>query len=254
MVVGPAACGKRAARISRSSRRGLERRRGKEFGGVRLREVGRKLVHGAEAERSRGDSFQDRRKLERGPCGVDPLFRGVLRQVQPAHTVVVQRLVAGWHVELALVDLGQVGEEVGQRAALLRQVRLESVEDFAVQEMLQREAIHRPSPSKPVRSALKVRGRFLCTTRKFDAHRSTENAERHSRQQLSWPSHAECVCAQFWRTDANQWSDISSLRIRNFLAVKEENRPSRPRAPRARGAALSKCVSPGASPPAPTRP
>jgi hypothetical protein len=52
-------------------------------------------------------------------------------------------------VELPLVDLGQVGENVGERAALLRQVRLQSVDDFAVQEMLQREAIHRPSPSKP---------------------------------------------------------------------------------------------------------
>jgi hypothetical protein len=84
-----------------------------------LREVGRQQDHVGEVEAAAGNQVKDRREPSRQACDPDRLEGGLFGELQIADTVGRHRRVGRRQVELAGVDFGDVGEQVGGGATSL---------------------------------------------------------------------------------------------------------------------------------------
>src|SRR5689334_16163273 len=93
-----------------------------------------------------GYGLEDVREPPRHPCGLDPLVGRILRQVQLVDTVGEHRRVRRRQVELARVELGEVGEERGGGAAILGDQREQVMTQLGIAEVRERIDAHDASP------------------------------------------------------------------------------------------------------------
>jgi hypothetical protein len=105
-------------------------------------EVGCELADAGEVEAAVGQHVQEERVLARGSGGGDEQIGFRLGEVQDLFTVREHRRTGFASVEPSLVDLGDVGHEVGLDAARLAQKLGETREQLVVGNGVERVSLH----------------------------------------------------------------------------------------------------------------
>jgi hypothetical protein len=123
---------------------GLVRGSRQQLADVLRRQVRGQGHHAAQMQPALGHGVEDRGIPPGRAGGVDAPERGLLGQVQHVDAVEEHRRIAGGHVELAGIDLGDAGEEVGGGGAFARGHVSQSAQQVLVAGTAKRAGLHGP--------------------------------------------------------------------------------------------------------------
>ena len=190
--------------------------------GVFGSQSGRQGHDAREVQASLGHRREDRGKLARRTGGVDPFGGCVFRETELADAVLLHARIGRRQVEPALVELGDMSEDIGIGGASPRDDCLQAAIQLAVAEVGERVAVHDPNSSGGWSDHGAAGATLPCITRVRGALRAAESSRSAAGRDFSWDATVQVVRARPRRSDARRQEPQRGRARRMPQAVKRD--------------------------------